>query len=250
MRPFKALAWCSVAVSLLAACGDDSPAGGGGSGGDGTGATGATGGTNTGGATGGGGDGAGGGFCDEYTLPLPPVQTVPVTVVNNTAAPIYLGKTTGDCSTSVGFTTETLAGQPVKAQLEVCEMTCEELVTGSCGCAADCALPFVVMVHPGGSYELSWTAIVYNDVAMPASCYGDGNCVAPTCPLGDVPGESLRFLVDGYSELGDCAAAPCTCDGGVAGSCTLTDATIVAGAATVASGEWAVSDTGVTITFQ
>ncbi len=240
MRLSIAVALGLSVIGSVVGCGDDSNTAGGGSG------------------AGGGGDGGSGGAggqidCSPYELPQdPPVQTIPITVVNDTAASIYLGAPAPlGCESTVSFHTSDASGE-VKNHLGSCELTCPGLVSGTCACAEDCAAPVVVEVFPGGSYALSWTALLYHDVEMPEGCYEDPGCyqAGATCAMPETPSEALDFTVDGYPELADCATPPCTCDGGVAGSCIVEGASAVSGAPAHATTTWQVTDESITITFQ
>jgi len=243
-----------VAVALLSffvGCGDDSqPAGGGGSGpAGGNGGAGGSGGE--GGSGGDGGSGGGSDECDPYIDGQgPPVQTITITVRNATATPIYLGETQKSCGGSPHYRAETVAGDPVKTDLEVCEQTCSGLAQGGCECAADCAQQSVTVIYPAGSVELSWTAVVYENEAMPEACYFDEVCAAPSCVSPASPNEALEFIVDAYSALANCAEAICDCDGGVAGSCTVEGATLVSGPAVAGAAVWNPSDDSIAIIFE
>ncbi|MBL8744214.1 MAG: hypothetical protein JNK04_24070, partial [Myxococcales bacterium] len=120
---------------------------------------------------------------------------------------------------------------------------------GGCECLADCAQPSVIMIHPGGMADLSWTAVVYEPEAMPEECYADPSCAAASCVSPAAAGP-LVFFVDGYSELADCSQAICDCDGGESGACIVEGATLVSGTPVAASSPWSPSEGSIGITFQ
>ena len=239
-----------VALSFAAGCDSEvTPAGGGGEGPEG--GSGGNGGNGIGGGNGGNGVGGGSDECEQYLQQEgPPVQTVPISVRNATENPIYLGVPKANCSVAPLYRAETPAGEPVQTELSVCEQTCSSFAQSSCGCAAECAEPQVLLIYPGGVADLSWTAVVYQPEDMPAVCYFDESCVQATCVSPTQPPTQLNFLVDGYPELGDCSEAICDCDGGEIGSCIVEGAKLVAGTPVVASGEWSQSVESIGITFQ
>lgn len=206
------------------------------------------------GGNGNGGDGIGGGGSDECEQYIdqqgPPVQTVPISIRNGGANPIYLGVPKQTCAGDPLYRAETPAGDPVQTDRTACEQTCSELTQSGCDCAAECAQPAVIMIHPGGQAELSWTAVIYQSEAMPEVCYSEPSCAQPTCISPVTPPSSLTFFIDGYPDLADCSEAICDCDGGESGACFVEGATLVAGTPVEASAEWAQSDISIGFTFE
>lgn len=242
-----------VVLSFAAGCDNEvTPAGGGGNGPNG-GSGGEGGGDGGAGGDGAGGDGGSGGAgeCQQYIdQEGPPVQTVPIMIRNGGETPIYLGVPKPDCGGSPLYRAETPAGDPVQTNIAACEQTCSGLVQGGCECLAECAEPSVLMIYPGGSAELDWTAVIYESQAMPAECYGDQSCVQPTCVSPVLPPAELMFFVDAYADVADCSEAICDCDGGESGSCIVEGATLVSGAPATASGEWSQSADSINIMFE
>ncbi|MFO0549037.1 MAG: hypothetical protein U0271_11660 [Polyangiaceae bacterium] len=203
----------------------------------------------TGGAGGQGGNG-GGDSCSIFHGAEEPVELVNLTVVNHSANPIYLGDTQQGCGTPLLYSAETLSGDPVKTVMQACELTCSDLAQSSCGCAADCAIPTVIMILPNGSYSMTWARSVFEPTSMPLACYADPDCYSDTCLEGKDATAALRFSVAAYPELGDCSQAICDCDPGTVGSCVVDGATIVGGAPVSASTDWSPGDPDIVITVQ
>jgi hypothetical protein len=215
-------------------CGDDEPAGGGGSGG-----------------SGGGGSGAGGSEeCSEFIPPEvgAPVQQIPVVIQNATATTIYLGATDFGCSSPPPYQTTTVGGDAVKSYLGACEFTCADVANGGCNCAADCALPTVILLAPGGSYTTSWSPGIFESVEMPEECYSDPTCIAPTCLLPRPASDPLLFGSSGYPTV-TCSAMDCDCTPDASGSCQIQDAT-TSGTEVLASTQWNPGDETITIVFE
>ncbi len=201
-------------AALLAACTTTVTAfeddGGTGAGASGSGASGSTGGS-------GGGGAECSGFEDTTT-----VTTVTVTVQNATAQAIYLGGT--DCEIDIDLRLFDAADQPVRFRDGVCHFTCSELQVTDAVCAAGCALPPIVMIAPGGSYELTFNGTMLDPVEMPTSCYFNADFATGTCDQRVVaPTGGYAFAVTGYDDSWCPLDQPgaCECTPNASGNCTV-----------------------------
>ena len=171
-----------------------------------------------------GGAGGGGDPCAPFVSEAPTPQPVTLRLVNATEAPIYLGEETPSCSVAVGFTLEDDGGAPLKASQGSCEPTCSELTQYTCGCPADCALPVVTMIAPGGIYEIGWPGLVFEAATMPAECFADPACAGSSCLIAsEPPPPPLVFRSAAWTGV-DCGGAPtCSGDPDRAGTCISGD---------------------------
>ncbi len=147
---------------------------------------------------------------------------VAVTVRNDGASPIYI---TGlGCDASVDLRLYDANDQLLAYRERVCQFTCSELQETDAVCAADCALPPVVMIAPGGTYELAWNGTVLDAVGMPPGCYLSPDLAGDTCeqrvvaPAGEYALEITAY--DGSFCPLDMEGA-CECEPDATGSCTV-----------------------------
>jgi hypothetical protein len=218
----------AVALALLG-CGDDvavesSPSSGGG-------------GPGGGGATSSSGTGSGGSSCADFAPEIPPAEPIRVDLTNASGAPLYLGQPDPGCFTAEPFRVED-AGQVLKSSLEPCELTCADLQTGSCACAADCASPQVVFLPSGATHSSEWAGVAFRDADMPPACLQDPTCVGG-CWLPEVAGPPLTIVGSAWTALGACTDdGTCDCVPGASGWCIVDGATTVSGTEVTASAEW------------
>ena len=147
---------------------------------------------------------------------------VTLTVRNATAAPVYLSGS--DCSAEIDLHLFDEDDQEVSFRTGNCHFTCEQLQRSEGICAAACALPPIVMLAPGGTYDLAWSGMVNLPVEMPAGCYFGAEYATDTCDQRIVaPSASYAFEVTGYDDswcpLDQPGACECTPD--ASGSCLV-----------------------------
>jgi hypothetical protein len=156
--------------------------------------------------------------CNEY-LDEAQVQEVTITIRNNGSDIIYLG---GEgCSSEILLSLAGADGE-LPWRSGGCGFSCEDLQQHSGVCAADCAMPPVVRVDPGGSYELSWTGRHLQQQSMPDGCFdepqyaGEGSCQSHVvAAAGDYTLSAYAWLQTG------CVDTTCDCQPDANGSCRM-----------------------------
>lgn len=186
---------------------------------------------NAGGGSGGGGDGGSGGagVCEAFVTE--PAQTaVTVRIVNDTASDLYIGpEAAGGCGEVDPFSVQDAGGQPLGWRLQQCSFTCEMLQTGGCGCTADCPIPVVWRIVPGGALEVPWNGTVFTSETMPDECY-DASCgVGVSCLVEREPEGALTLEAAAWSEVTGSCGASCTCTPDGTGSCAIDSGDAVVG---------------------
>ncbi len=176
-----------------------------------------------------GGPSGGGGECSDYLPGTPTWTKTTVRLVNNTAGTLYLGSL-GGCALDA-FTLKDPKGNPLKWQLAPCEQTCVAQQNGSCQCAADCALPPVFLIPPGGAHETVWKGSIFATTKMPAACFKDPTCAAAGCLFEQAaPDGVLEVQGTLWDSITGCTMmGVCTCDPGTAGSCQIPAPVMVGG---------------------
>lgn len=103
-----------------------------------------------------------------------------------------------------------------------CAYSCEDLQTSpNLGCTADCAIPDVVAIAPGGHYAMSWSGLVSRHVAMPASCHAEPAMSTPTCAqLVPAPAKTFEVGAQLFARL-DCGVGGCACIPNEQGHCLI-----------------------------
>lgn len=188
-------------------------------------------------------------FADEA-----PGDGVTVRFRNARTENIFLGAQSG-CGEVAPFQVLDASGASLPFQLSGCGFNCEDLQQHDGICAADCALPPVYYIEPGGVLDLAWDGRVVETVDMPGSCFhlargGDSECEQrAVAAAGDYTLAGQAFLQAencDYNGSTQCACAP-TPDG----SCRLDGPANVAGAPIAATGALSYPDQGVVeIVFQ
>ncbi len=199
-------------------------------------------------ATGGTGGGGGDPVCSAFApTPGVPIDPVVVTVRNDTAATIFLGAPNSPCKTPPVYRAEDVGGAPAVLSLGACELSCGQLQSVGCACAADCAIPEVIVVLPGGTYTTEWPRKVFQPVAMPSSCYADASCAEESCPGEFVADTLLRFYVDAYPAAG-CTEPDCGCPPSLENWCSTSG--MVSGAPVSVSLDWTPDQDVLDFVFQ
>ena len=202
---------------------------------------------------GGGSGGGGGGDACEPFLTNPPTKDVTVRITNNTLADLYIGPEQPiGCGQADQFTLEGADGATVVWRLPPCALTCEDVHTGACACAADCALPVIWRIAPQGTLEVPWSGLVYPVETMPASCQ-DPSCMSAeeTCFVPNEATGALVFRAKAFSDVSGTCAGGCTCTPDAGGTCTIdaSDA-LVSGIPVITSTEVDALGALVEITFE
>jgi hypothetical protein len=186
--------------------------------------------------------------CDAYLDEAPP-QNVAITVRNEGTATIFLG---GEgCAADIGVGLAAADGSALPQGASGCGYTCEQLQTRPAACPADCALPPVVRVDPGGSYQLSWSGSYVEPASMPKSCYFEPSYAGPGCERRIVaPAGDYTLTASAWPQT-TCVDNSCDCQPDASGSCVMQGFAGVGGTATQASAVVAYpSETSVEIVFQ
>jgi hypothetical protein len=179
---------------------------------------------------------AGGGECSDYLPRTPTWAKATVRLRNSTGATLYLGSS-GGCAFDP-FTLKDPKGEALKWQLAPCEQTCVAQQNGSCACAADCAIPPVFLIPPGGAFETTWEGSIFAKTNMPAACFRDPMCAAGGCLFEQAaPEGALEVQGTLWDSIAGCpmGMGACTCDPGTAGSCQIPAPVMVGGMQRTAS---------------
>jgi hypothetical protein len=135
-----------------------------------------------------------------------------------------------------------------------CTFECSELMDISADCPAICQIPPVVLIAPGGTYEIPWSGTVLRSVDMPGTCTYESTSGTVSCLMEEeAPQGDLQLLAVAGSEamLSDCGAADCSCTPDVSGSCVIDSGGTVSGEAVEASATLASpGETSVDIVFE
>jgi hypothetical protein len=151
-------------------------------------------------STGGTSADGGGGLCARYDDQTATV-TVSVKVVNATAAPIYLGDTSG-CSVAPIYTLADASGSVEQLVSDACGHTCEDLQTQGPSCPNLCAVPPVIHVDPGGSYSTTWSGDVYRPMNTRPPTRASTPAIVRTARTLAAP--STRPSLTGHANLVPC----------------------------------------------
>src|SRR5258706_8128821 len=151
----------------------------------------------------------GGTACDKFADQAPS-QTVTVRIKNTGSLPFYFGQASG-CGAVPLFSVRDSAGQVLAQRTGSCDFTCEDLQHQSAACTADCAIPPIYRIDPGGSHDVEWAGTRLESAAMPASCYNEsGNALASCSREVVAPAATYTVVVTGYISA-SCGGAPCPC---------------------------------------
>ena len=142
------------------------------------------------------GSGGAGPSCQSFEdEPLPTGRPggVLVRVRNEGSAPIFL--TGAGCTTNIELSVTDPDGKDRVWQSDDCTFTCEDLQDNAGVCAAGCAIPPVMMIAPGGSYDIEWNGALFEDVEMPEGCFFEPQNPGPQACF------QRRVAVDGNYTL-------------------------------------------------
>lgn len=171
--------------------------------------------------------------CEGYANQSP-ANDVTVRFTNATSSALYVGMQ-GGCGALAPFEIHDPSGNVLTWTLGSCDQTCETLRKGQFACSALCAIPPLVVIAPGGHHDFTWNGTVFEQVAMPAACYGTAGSARPTCSR-QVIAEAARYEFIGTSWLSaDCGSAACLCTPSSDGSCTINSGGSVVGAGMIAN---------------
>ncbi len=122
------------------------------------------------------GSGGAGPSCQSFEdEPLP--GAVVATVRNEGSAPIFL--TGVGCSFDIELSVTDPDGTDRVWKNGDCAFTCEDLQDNAGVCAAACAIPPVIMIAPGGSYDIEWNGALLEDAEMPEGCFFEPQSPGP-----------------------------------------------------------------------
>jgi hypothetical protein len=175
-----------------------------------------------------GGSGGGENACEDFRPPdTPPWTPVKVRFRNEGSQALFLSAGQG-CAGDPAFALES-GGQELRWQLGGCGLTCADLQENGCACAADCALPQVFRVEPGGFHEVTWSGAHFVDAAMPASCFADPGC-AGSCPREEeAPHGTISIRGVLWDSATGCTLSSCSCTPDANGSCQVDGPAMVDG---------------------
>ena len=165
---------------------------------------------------GGGGEDECTGFDDEAGTP------VTVRFTNAGTAPMYVGTQNG-CGGLNAFTLSAVGSSEVVPWYRgACNFTCEELreITGDC--AADCAIPPVYRVEPGGHYDIAWDGLVLVERDMPAACFAEPSFAGP-CQQEVAASGSYQVTGQVFAAVEGCdpMTGACDCQPNAEGWCQM-----------------------------
>jgi hypothetical protein len=169
-------------------------------------------------------------ICEAF-LDHTPGASVTLRFRNERAERIYLGSPSG-CGGITPFSLRDEAGQEHAWDLGGCGFTCEALQTFSGACPADCAIPPVFQIEPGGHHDVIWDGRVLEPTDMPGRCYDDPQAAPSTCDRFVQAAGAYDVLGEAFPEAQGCAGPDmtCSCTPSAEGSCQLPSPASVAGA--------------------
>lgn len=188
--------------------------------------------------------------CGDYADEAP-TDAVTVTVRNTSSETIYLSgeDCTGDIALDV---TDPDGDARTWRDDDGCTFTCAELQENDGVCPAICQQPPVVMIAPGGQYELSWSGVLFESTEMPAACFfGDGtDAMACHQQLVGAAGD-YTLSTRAWSSVSGCGdPSECECTPDLDGACQLDPFGVVSGDAKTGSATVSYpSETAVEIIF-
>ncbi|MBZ5712501.1 hypothetical protein [Nannocystis pusilla] len=142
---------------------------------------------------------------------------VDVTLRNNGATRLFINLDL-NCSPILPFGLRDANDVAVRIDKDVCENSCDEILSGGCGCPSGCGPSDVLQLEPGGTFASKWSGRVWTDVTLPAEC-PEGGC-APECAAAtQAPAGTYTVVARAHDAVVDCE--PCTCVPGPEGSCVI-----------------------------
>ncbi len=163
-------------------------------------------------------------ICDEFDNDTSTPAAVTVRIRNDGSAPIYLGSASGGCTPYIDLLLSR-GGDNVPFHTDAsCTGTCELLQQGELACTDECAVPPLIYIEPGGSYEETWAGTVFQHRDdMPEGCYFDASYASGGCQqIVVAPDGDYVFTVNAWDDMGDCAGPEsCECTPDVDGSCAM-----------------------------
>ncbi|EYF03739.1 Hypothetical protein CAP_5169 [Chondromyces apiculatus DSM 436] len=164
--------------------------------------------------------------CSDYDNEAATEVTVRFT--NGSDEVIYLGSERG-CGWLDAFELRDEAGAVVPWYVGPCAQTC---ATVGLDCAADCALPPLVQIAPGGHYDMTWTGLVLAERSD--ACDDSGEPLDATCQqqvLGAGPYEVTGMVYKAIDGCDPASSEGCACEPTTGeGACLLSYPTAPAGA--------------------
>jgi hypothetical protein len=171
---------------------------------------------------------------------------VEVTLRNNGAARLFLNLQEM-CTTVLPIALRDAGDVAVKINKDACENSCDEVLSGGCGCPAGCPIGAVIQLEPGGTFVTTWTGRVWNEVTMPAECPMNG-CQPQCFAAAQAPAGTYTVSARAHDMVGECVA--CTCEPGPEGSCEISGG-LAMGAEAVAEAELVYpTQTGIEVVFE
>jgi hypothetical protein len=157
---------------------------------------------------------------------------VTVRYVNASAETIYIGRTKYECAAEDPFALYSATGENLSPRFKRVTsdcMTCEAMQQ-SLGCPEICEFGILVEIQPGGSYETTWTATLFQSVAMPKACYANPDSTFDKCARAvQAPDGEYRVVASAWSDVECQLDAGCDCRPSGSGSCSIEDRAVVAG---------------------
>lgn len=166
-------------------------------------------------------DGGSGGQCLGYD-DTTEFADVSVTIRNTSAEPIYISGL--GCTNNLDLRLYDAADNMLSYQRGACHFTCEQLQQSSAVCAADCAVPPVVMIAPGGTHELAWDGTIHQSAPMPTGCHLEPEYAAGSCDQRVVaPEGTYQFELTAHDDswCPPDSESECACTPDANGSCTV-----------------------------
>lgn len=184
------------------------------------------------GCSSGGGDG---GACDAYKNEAPPESPITVRFTNDKSEPIFLGSQVG-CGDIKPFALIDANDKSVEWHRPGCLQSCESIMAGQqIGCTADCLIPPVYLIEPGGHKDIAWQGTIFESITIDASCVPDPS-TGNACQREARPAAGTYTIIgEAFLTASGCAAgAECACEPSVDGWCQLESSATV-GSETVTS---------------
>ena len=162
-------------------------------------------------------------LCEDFENE-PAEQAVSITIRNNGDVPIFL--TGSGCSSEIDLLLTNSEDVPLVWRNDGCDITCEDMRGGPLACDLACAVPPVIYVAPGGSYQETWSGIIREQRNLPASCMGvdedADTTTTQTCSQKVVAADGhYHITAQAFDLVEGCENASCTCEPNVDGSCAV-----------------------------
>jgi hypothetical protein len=157
-------------------------------------------------------------MCEDY-LDEPPGETLTLRYQNAGSSTLFVGMASGCSGLLLPFDVRPVGGTDLTLIRTGCN-TCETLQEGEQACPAMCAMPPIMRLEPGGSYEVTWDARHWIAAMMPDSCYADIEYATCTQHVVLQPG-AYELTAYVYPDCNPAGTSACDCTASSEGWCRV-----------------------------